>query len=158
MSENVNFFSFGENDITEGVIIHDGKTESSSCQKTKKWGDYVIPKKDRREFQKDKSDTDPYEDEDISSEEREEWDITDKLITKGEKVEPEDEDHVTRYIPLEDSSDYKLDKSKEIYAKSVLNFISLKIKFRKPFSAHMPANSFLTPPEVDDYMSDIIGD
>lgn len=89
----------------------------------------MIPKKDRREYQKDKSDTDPYEDEDISSEEREEWDITDKLITEGEKVESEDEDHVTRYIPSEDSSDYKLDKSKEIYAKSVLNFNSLKIKF-----------------------------
>lgn len=117
MSENVKFFSFGKNDITKKVNSHDGKTESSSCQKTKKWGDYVIPKKDRREYQKDKSDTDPYEDEDISSEEREEWDIIDKLITEGEKVESEDEDHVTRYIPSEDSSDYKLDKSKEIYAK-----------------------------------------
>lgn len=111
MSENVKFFSFGKNDITKEVNSHDGKTESSSFQKTKKWGDYVIPKKDRREYQKDKSDTDPYEDEDISSEEREEWDITDKLITEGEKVESEDEDHVTRYIPSEDSSDYKLDKN-----------------------------------------------
>lgn len=79
----------------------------------------------------------------ISSEEREEGEIPDKLITEG----------MTRFDPLEDSSDDKLDKSKANYAKKYckLHFTEDKIQKTIFDSAPMPANYFLTPPEVDDY-------
>lgn len=121
----------------------------------------MIPKKDLREFQSDdESDIDPYEDEDTSSEEREDGEIPDKLITEGEKVESEDDNHVTRFDSLEDSSNYTLDKSKEYYAKKYCKLHLIEDKIQKAIldSAPMPANSFLTPSEVDDYLPDIIGD
>lgn len=121
----------------------------------------LFRKKDRREFQSDgESDTDPYEDDNISSEERGEGDIPDKLITDGEKVDSEDEDHITRFDPSEDSSEYKLDKGKANYAKKYFKLHLTEDKSQKAILeiAPVPANSFLTPPELDDYISDIIGE
>lgn len=59
---------------------------------------------------------------------------------------------MTRFDPLEDSSDYKLDESKENYAKKYFKLHLTEDMIQKAIldSAPVPANSFLTPPEVDD--------
>ncbi|XP_062578759.1 uncharacterized protein LOC134240705 [Saccostrea cucullata] len=109
----------------------------------KKWENYSIPKKrlkkgaiDKDRYEDDSDSSDPYEDDSSSEEDGEIDDFTYKspLTQSHSRDEPQadsgDELDAKRFDPLSDYTEYMLDKS----------------------------NQFLNPPDVDDYLEDLVAD
>ena len=141
--------------------------------------DYVIPKvktNNDRYDDDDDSASDPYEDEDEYSDEDErspsyEYDHDGDEKSGTDTPNSDDgggfsesdgetaESH-KRFDPNELDQGYKLDKSKEKYAARFFRTHMTDDKLNKTVleAAPVPANSFLVPPELDDYMEDLIGD
>ncbi|XP_078330091.1 uncharacterized protein LOC144624336 [Crassostrea virginica] len=140
--------------------------------KTKAWDGYCIPKKRKRKgtidkdrYEDDSASSDPYEDDSSSEEEGEVDDVTYKsplsLHTRDEpQVDSDDELDAKRFDPLSDETEYMLDKSKAKYAKKYfkLHLSEEKIRSRILEDAPIPGNDFLNPPDVDDYLEDLVAD
>ncbi|XP_062584288.1 uncharacterized protein LOC134246041 [Saccostrea cucullata] len=139
----------------------------------KKWGGYSIPKKrlkkgaiDKDRYEDDSDSSDPYEDDSSSEEDGEIDDFTYKspLTQSHSRDEPQadsgDEQDAKRFDPLSDETEYMLDKSKAKYAKKYfkLHLSEEKIRSRILEDAPIPGNQFLNPPDVDDYLEDLVAD
>ncbi|XP_061187959.1 uncharacterized protein LOC133195987 [Saccostrea echinata] len=152
------------------------KADSNLCGQDgdpKKWGGYSIRKKsvrkgaiDKDRYEDDSESTDPYEDDSSSDEEGEIDDFTYKspLTLSHTRDEPQadsdDDLDAKRFDPLSDETEYMLDKSKAKYAKKYfkLHLSEEKIRSRILEDAPIPGNHFVNPPDVDDYLEDLVAD
>ena len=140
--------------------------------KTKAWDGYCIPKKRKRKgtidkdrYEDDSASSDPYEDDSSSEEEGEVDDVTYKSplslhIRDEPQADSDDDLDAKHFDPLSDETEYMLDKSKAKYAKKnfKLHLSEEKIRSRILEDAPIKGNDFLHPPDVDDYLEDLVAD
>lgn len=157
----------------DGISVETDKTCGHDGEPRKSWGGYSIPKKTKnkdsmRTYMKDRYDddsasSDPYED-DSSEEEGEIDDFTYKLplsrTREPKEADSDDELDAKRFDPLNDETEYLLDKSKAKYAKKYFKLHLTEEKIRSCIleDAPIPGNEFLNPPEIDDYIEDLVAD
>ncbi|XP_061170663.1 uncharacterized protein LOC133180102 [Saccostrea echinata] len=153
------------------------KADSNLCGQDgdpKKWGGYCIPKKSLRKgainkdrYEDDSESTDPYEDHSSSDEEGEIDNFTYKspLTLSHTRDEPQadsdDEMDAKSFDhPLIDETEYMLDKNKAKYAKKYFKLHLSEDKIRSSIleDAPIPGNHFLNPPDIDNYLSDLVAD
>ncbi|KAJ8322026.1 hypothetical protein KUTeg_000497 [Tegillarca granosa] len=143
-----------------------GKSKPSSSNEPKKkhnWADYVIPRK--KQESESTNDTDPYTN--SSDEEGLASSDADESGSDGEQSDSESQSHgqsadggYHRFDPIVSSSDFKLDESKEKYAKKFFNthLSDERVNLAVLDSHPVPNNKFLKPPDIDDYIEDLVGD
>ena len=153
----------------EGNKNRNGK----SGQEGKQWDGYVIPRgtADKNDDTPLNSDddgdfSDPYEGDHDDNDH-------DNNDSRGSESEDQISDHEvedvgsaseeegpTRFDPLSDKKSYKLDHSKEKYASKYFNRHVAEEMIQSSIlqQAPVPANTFLTPPNVDDYIEDLVND
>lgn len=157
----------------DGISVETDKTCGHDGEPRKSWGGYSIPKKTKnkdsmRTYMKDRYDddsasSDPYED-DSSEEEGEIDDFTYKSplsrTREPKEADSDDELDAKRFDPLNDETEYLLDKSKAKYAKKYFKLHLTEEKIRSCIleDAPIPGNEFLNPPEIDDYIEDLVAD
>uniref|UniRef100_A0A8W8JUE2 Uncharacterized protein n=1 Tax=Magallana gigas TaxID=29159 RepID=A0A8W8JUE2_MAGGI len=157
----------------DGISVETDKTCGHDGEPRKSWGGYSIPKKTKnkdsmRTYMKDRYDddsasSDPYED-DSSEEEGEIDDFTYKSplsrTREPKEADSDDELDAKRFDPLDDETEYLLDKSKAKYAKKYFKLHLTEEKIRSCIleDAPIPGNEFLNPPEIDDYIEDLVAD
>nr|XP_034313074.1 uncharacterized protein LOC117684547 [Crassostrea gigas] len=132
-----------------------------ATQKIVEWLDSVRTyMKDR--YDGDSASSDPYEDD--NSEEGEIDDFTYKSplsrTLEPKEADSDDELDAKRFDPLNDETEYLLDKSKANYAKKYFKLHLTEEKIRSCIleDAPIPGNEFLNPPEIDDYIEDLVAD
>ncbi|KAJ8308942.1 hypothetical protein KUTeg_013816 [Tegillarca granosa] len=156
----------GENEPVRHWGGGEGKSKPSSSNEPKKkhnWADYVIPRK--KQESESTNDTDPYTN--SSDEEGSASSNADESGSDGEQSDSESQSHgqsaddgYHKFDPTVSSSDFKLDDSKEKYAKKFFNthLSDERVNLAVLDSHPVPNNKFLKPPDIDDYIEDLVGD
>ena len=158
----------------DGEFIEaDQKTANVGRDGKSRWGEYKIPKKrekftdykDRYDESHDESESDPYEyEDDLLDDDSDVPESNDNRSYRSRAHESDensdDDGESKRFDPMCDESEFILDKSKAKYAKKYfkLHLSEEKIRSRVLEDAPIPANGFLNPPDIDDYIEDLVAD
>ena len=121
--------------------------------------EYKIPKKYTPGSDSEEGElSDPYEEE---NRDQSDGNVSDQGQSPPHtRVSDSDEEGPSRFDPLGDTKKFSLDKSKEKYARKFFNRHVTEdvIQSEVLKAAPIPVNTFLCPPEADDYIEDMIND
>ncbi|KAK3089006.1 hypothetical protein FSP39_000093, partial [Pinctada imbricata] len=145
-------------------IGSEGKNLNDSCSQDGKidWKGYTIPKTSPQSSSDEEGEfSDPFQHDNQSDCNQDDSDRSSDDLNKSQQEDDgSEEEGPTRFDPLSEKKSFKLDRSKEKYAQKYFNrhLTDEMIQSSILQSALIPANSFLTPPKVDEYIEDLVND